>query len=104
MKLPLLSLLALTLSFTAHAAPDCWTADGNATGPNKEGREITDGGFLISVDAKNISKDDLLLVMTKVNFGNLKADSFPQFLEDVMIVSTKASVAGTEEGNVDRPK
>jgi len=104
MKASALSILALTLSLTAQAAPDCFTTDAADKGLNRDGREIIDGAFLISVDAKNISKENLLLVMDKVDFGNLRADAFPQLLEDVMIFSTKASVAGAEDSQVDRPK
>jgi hypothetical protein len=104
MKASLFSLLALGFSLGAQAAPDCFTIDGKETGANKDGREIVDGAFLISVDAANISKENLLAVMDKVDFGNLKADSFPQILEDVMILSTKASVAGADDSQVDRPK
>lgn len=100
----LLTVLALAFSVTAHAAPDCFTTDGSDKGMNKDGREILDGAFLISVDARNISKENLILVMDKVDFGNLRADSFPQLLEDVIILSTKASVAGASDGQVDRPK
>jgi hypothetical protein len=104
MKASLVGLFTLTFSLAAHAAPDCFTVDGKETGANKDGREIVDGAFLISVDARNISKENLLLVMDKVDFGNLRADSFPQLLEDVIILSTKASTAGADDSQVDRPK
>lgn len=104
MKVSLFSLLALGFSLGAQAAPDCFTVDGKETGPNKDGREVVDGAFLVSVDAPNISKENLLLVLDKVDFGNLKADAFPQLLEDTIILSTKATVAGADEQQVDRPK
>lgn len=96
--------LALALSLSAQAAPDCWTVDATDIGKNKNGRELKDGYFLITVDTKAISKEDLLLVIDKVDFGNLKPDSFPQLFENVLIINTRATVADADKDKVDRPK
>lgn len=97
----LICALAL-ISASAQAAPNCWTTDGAPTGNNTEGKYIRDGQFVVTVDTPSISKEDLLEAMVKLNFGNLKAPSYPVFLEGTVVFTTAASVAGAEE--VDRPK
>lgn len=96
--------LALVFTLNAQAAPDCWTVDAADTGKNRDGQEIKDGNFLITVDTVAITKENLLVVIDKVDFGNLKPESFPQLFENVLLFSTKATVAGADEEKVDRPK
>jgi hypothetical protein len=66
-------------------APDCWTVDGAEIGKNAEGIEIADGQFLLTVEISKISKDDLILIMTKVGSGNLKPGAYPNIIGDSMI-------------------
>lgn len=76
--------VALCFSFTQAraAAPDCWTVDGSSAGKNAEGVELADGQFLVSVELAQITKDNLVTVLRKMQHGNLNARLQPTILEE----------------------
>ena len=84
------------LSLPALAAPPCWTTDGSEIGLNKEGTKIADGQFLITVDVNQITKENLVLVMQKVKFGNIEPSSYPTILDDTIVFHVKSISENTE--------
>ena len=104
MKALFIGMAGFIWALSAVAAPDCWTRDGAAIGQNAEGKEIHDGNFIVTVEAPAITKENLLVVMEKINFGNLSAEEFPQIFEETLIFHTKASSGSTSDQQVDRPK
>jgi hypothetical protein len=85
----------LSLS-TALAAPPCWTVNGSSIGPNKEGKNIADGEFLITMEISKATKDDLISVMQKVKFGNIKPNAYPSIFEDFIIFHVESIKENTE--------
>jgi hypothetical protein len=95
----LLAILALAAMPFAEEAqlPDCWTVDGSSIGINREGREIADGQFLVTVNVSEVTKEDLVRVMGLVNRGNLRPLNYPFVFDGIIIFSTEAVWNGTED-------
>lgn len=90
------ALLFLFFSVPAYAAPPCWTIDGSPIGPNKDGVKIADGQFLLTVEVSRISKENLVLVMQKSKFGNVKPSEFPTVMDDMILFPLEAVTENTE--------
>lgn len=88
-RILLLSLFLLPSAAMAET-PDCWTVDGKPSGFNASGQEVADGQFLITVETQTITKENLLQVMAKVNYGNLKPNAFPSIFDQFLIFSLGA--------------
>lgn len=97
MKYFLLFLLLSPLAARADI-PDCWTVDGKAVGYNASGQEIADGQFLLTVEIPRISKEGLVQVMTKLNYGNLRPGGFPAIFEDFMVFTVEAIQEDADRG------
>ena len=89
-------LVSLFLSIAALAAPPCWTISGEATGPNIDGLNIADGQFLVSVDVNQVSKENLVLVMKKLKFGNIEPSAYPTIFDDTIVFYIESVSENTE--------
>lgn len=89
-------LLLFLFSLPALAAPPCWTTDGSEIGLNKDGLKIADGQFLVTLDVSQSTKEDLLLMMQKAKFGNIKPSAYPTILDQVIVFQLEAVRENTE--------
>jgi hypothetical protein len=72
MKLFTAFLLLLSAnSYATLPLPDCWASNGKPVGTNASGQRISDGEWLISVNPKLLSKDELLWLLDTTNSHSL---------------------------------
>lgn len=91
--------LSLVLAEPAALAgggfPDCWTTNGRDTGFNAGGDEIVDGQWLVNVNLRKATKEDVRWLMFHSQSGHLRHANSPIVFEpDFMILQVQAKREG----------
>ncbi len=96
---PVLMFLVSVNSYAAIPLANCWTKDGSPTGINAEGQLISDGQWIVNVNPKLVSKDELIWLLDSTSSHSLR-----RFLTIVrpeyIIIGAKAVDDGAHYPNV----